>query len=93
MTYPSNWKEISHRVRFERENGICQHCNKEHLSFRESGSRVIIATAHKNHDTADNRNSNLIALCQKCHLKYDKNYHTLKRNVWKLETSVKFIYY
>ena len=28
--YPSNWKAISHRVRFERERGVCQGCGRRH---------------------------------------------------------------
>ena len=28
--YPSNWPQISRRVRFERAAGICQGCNRRH---------------------------------------------------------------
>ena len=28
--YPSNWPQISRRVRFERANGICQGCGRPH---------------------------------------------------------------
>jgi 5-methylcytosine-specific restriction endonuclease McrA len=37
--------------------------------------RVVLTVAHINHDTADNSNGNLVALCQRCHLRHDAKYH------------------
>jgi hypothetical protein len=37
--------------------------------------RVVLTTAHLNHDPADNRLVNLAFLCQACHLKYDRKQH------------------
>ena len=34
-------------------------------------SKVIFATAHLDHDPANNSEGNLAALCQKCHNGYD----------------------
>lgn len=39
------------------------------------GIRVVLTVAHLNHDTTDNRDENLAALCQRCHLKYDAVHH------------------
>jgi hypothetical protein len=41
--------------------------------------KIILTISHTNHDTTDNRLSNLKALCQKCHLQHDKGYHTIMR--------------
>jgi len=32
---------------------------------------VVLTVAHLNHDEKDNREENLAAFCQRCHLKYD----------------------
>lgn len=37
--------------------------------------RVVLTTAHLNHDPADNRLENLAFLCQACHLNYDRKQH------------------
>jgi hypothetical protein len=47
--------------------------------------KVILTIAHLDHD-ADNHNvldDRLKALCQKCHLAYDKEYHIFKRKTKK----------
>jgi len=41
--------------------------------------QVILTIAHLNHDITDNRMENLKALCQKCHLDYDKEYRKANR--------------
>lgn len=40
--------------------------------FTEKHGPVVLATAHLNHQPGDDRISNLRALCQKCHLAYDR---------------------
>ena len=42
-------------------------------------TRVSLATAHRNHDTADNANANLSAWCQRCHLLHDRPEHRRRR--------------
>lgn len=37
--------------------------------------RIVLTVAHLNHDVTDNRDENLAALCQKCHLTYDAQHH------------------
>jgi hypothetical protein len=37
--------------------------------------RVVLTVAHLNHDPTDNRDSNLRALCQWCHLHHDARHH------------------
>ena len=38
--------------------------------------RVVLTIAHLNHTPEDNRDENLRAMCQRCHLKYDAAHHT-----------------
>lgn len=74
--YPENWKEISARIRFERARGRCEKCGATHFQPHPlTGSRVVLATAHLNHIPEDVRNENLQAMCQRCHLKYDRWFH------------------
>lgn len=42
-------------------------------------TRVILAAAHRNHDTADKTNANLLAFCQRCHVIHDRPEHRLRR--------------
>ncbi|WGF91124.1 hypothetical protein [Marinivivus vitaminiproducens] len=42
-------------------------------------TRVILATAHRDHDPSHNRSRNLAALCQRCHLLHDRTEHLRRR--------------
>ena len=42
-------------------------------------TRVVLASAHLNHDPGDNRPRNLAALCQRCHLAHDRPEHRRQR--------------
>jgi hypothetical protein len=42
-------------------------------------TRVVLATAHLNHDPGDNRPRNLAALCQRCHMRHDADEHRRRR--------------
>lgn len=42
-------------------------------------TRVVLASAHLNHDPGDNRPRNLAALCQRCHMRYDAQEHNRRR--------------
>ena len=37
--------------------------------------RVVLTIAHLDHDITNNNDSNLAALCQRCHLTYDAKLH------------------
>lgn len=55
---------------------LVKHCNE----FCDDNLIVIVLTvAHLDHDIINNDLSNLKALCQKCHLNYDKNFHAENR--------------
>lgn len=40
-----------------------------------SGSKVVLTTAHLNHEPSDCRDEALKAMCQGCHLWYDREHH------------------
>ena len=42
-------------------------------------TRVVLASAHLNHDPGDNRPQNLAALCQRCHMVHDASEHRRRR--------------
>jgi 5-methylcytosine-specific restriction endonuclease McrA len=76
--YPPNWNEISTRIRFQRAGGVCEECGAVHGSLHpETGSRVVLTTAHLDHNPANCADNNLMALCQRCHLRYDAKQHAL----------------
>ena len=70
--YPPNWPAISLRIRLERAGNRCEWCGAaNHWFHPETGSVVILSVAHLDHDPANNSESNLAALCQACHNRYD----------------------
>ena len=46
---------------------------------RARTTRVVLATAHRDHDTANNRDRNLAAFCQRCHMLHDRPEHMRRR--------------
>lgn len=80
--YPENWKEISDEIRFVRAAGRCEwieggkRCEARHLKPHPiTGSKVILTTAHLNHVPMDVERTNLMAMCQLHHLRYDSKFH------------------
>jgi hypothetical protein len=86
--YPDDWKQISDRIRFDRAQGRCEcvgECGRGTHAYRcpnrhdepayGTGSRVILTVAHLNHTPEDCRDENLKAMCNGCHLHYDRDHH------------------
>ncbi len=48
-------------------------------------TKVILATAHLDHNPGNNRPRNLNALCQRCHLGHDRNEHRRQTRITILE--------
>ena len=44
-------------------------------------TRVVLATAHLDHDPANNRAASLAALCQRCHMLHDNVEHLRRRRL------------
>lgn len=92
--YPTNWRAISKRIRFGRAGGRgeCRgECGTDHrgrcaefhgLSPESFGGRVVVlTTAHLDHDTKCDDPANLRAMCQACHLRYDRERHAETRRL------------
>lgn len=88
--YPSDWADISRAIKeragwrceCEGECGMRTHvdlggrCENRHRKPSVyTGSVVILTTAHLNHQPEDCRPENLRAMCQGCHLFYDREHH------------------
>ena len=86
--YPADWPEISRRIRFERADGRCEcegecgrgthqgRCPNVHGGAAYgTGSVVVLTVAHLNHTPEDCGDGNLKAMCQGCHLHYDRDHH------------------
>lgn len=91
--YPADWPDISRRIRNERAGGRCEclgecgrgthdgRCpNRNGGTAYGTGSRVVLTVAHLNHTPEDCRDENLRAMCQGCHLHYDKGHHAETRS-------------
>lgn len=80
--YPPNWKtEIVPRIK-SRDGHKCKFCGIDNYAIKPNGTKVILTIAHLDHD-AENHNvsdDRLAALCQKCHLGYDRKMRLDKRN-------------
>lgn len=85
--YPADWDEISAYIRFTRAGGRCEcdgrcgtglhegRCPNTHLNPSNcTGYKVLIATAHLDHHPPNVDHDNLMAMCQRCHVHYDKNF-------------------
>lgn len=81
--YPPDWKAISCEIRFVRAEGRCEcsgmcglHVDRcdaiNYAPHPTTGSRVVLTVAHLNHTPEDCDPDNLRAMCQRCHLTYDR---------------------
>jgi 5-methylcytosine-specific restriction endonuclease McrA len=75
--YPPDWKEISARIRKE-AGQCCQFCGVANgaLIERRAGktTKIVLTVAHLDQDPRNCSDDNLRALCQKCHLDYDREW-------------------
>lgn len=79
--YPPDWPAISLAVK-ERAKWRCvgspkyPRCRARHgKAHPVTGSKVVLTTAHLDHDPTNCSPENLRAWCQRCHLTYDAAYH------------------
>ena len=84
--YPKDWKEISLRIR-DRAQGQCECVGECGLhpwgrcvekqgrkAFFAKGT-IIMTVAHLDHTPENCGDNNLKAMCQRCHLRYDREHH------------------
>jgi hypothetical protein len=68
----SDWRDgQGHRLR--------QRLRDDDLLARVRVTRVVLAAAHRDHDTANNEDANLAAFCQRCHMLDDRDEHRRRR--------------
>lgn len=102
--YPKNWKEISLRIR-ERSGGRCE-CTTEcglHAEWRcvevhgtpaiFAKGKVILTTAHLDRQPENCSPDNLKAMCQRCHLRYDRPQHAENARVTREAKAPHFNFY
>jgi hypothetical protein len=90
--YPPNWAELSFGIKDSRAKWRCEcegecgrgthegRCPNEHgKSAYGTGSKVVLTTAHLDHTPENCDAGNLRALCQGCHLHYDRGHHAASR--------------
>jgi protein-arginine kinase activator protein McsA len=91
--YPPNWtSEIVPRI-LARADHKCEECGepngmylnkftrKPNLPSEEDTIKIVLTIAHLDHDPEnwDVKDERLKALCQRCHLNYDRSRHIAKR--------------
>lgn len=90
--YPADWSTISRAIK-DRAGWRCEclgECGRRtHEGSRcpnrhgepayGTGSRVVLTTAHLDHTPENCDPSNLKAMCQGCHLHYDREHHAETR--------------
>lgn len=86
--YPPDWPAISKRIR-RRARGRCEckgecdraghprgRCHERNSQpARTFRGKVVLTVAHLNHTPEDCSDENLKAMCQACHLSYDRHHH------------------
>lgn len=68
----ASWRDGAGRI-------VCLAVGADELLTTVRTTRVVLATAHRNHDTADNAPANLAAWCQRCHMLHDRPEHLRRR--------------
>ena len=100
--YPKNWKWLSRQI-VQRGGDKCELCfvpnrmliwrnplegNRWYEYDGEKKSvRVCLTVHHINYDVTDNREQNLISLCQRCHLRLDLPFKMAKRKKKMMEAA------
>lgn len=84
--YPKDWKDIS-TLRRQIAEGRCEcigecglhpwgRCVERHgKAAKFAKGKVILTTAHMDHQPENCKDENLKAMCQRCHLRYDRDHH------------------
>jgi 5-methylcytosine-specific restriction endonuclease McrA len=79
--YPANWSEIRAAI-LARAADCCEgtahfpQCRAENRKKHpETSSLVVLTIAHLDHQPENSEPENLRALCQRCHLDWDRDHH------------------
>lgn len=84
--YPADWPAISLRIRGARAGWRCERVRdgrrctaRQNRPHPVTGSSVVLTVGHLNHRPEDNAEDNLLAMCQRCHLDWDREHHLIRR--------------
>jgi hypothetical protein len=82
--YPPDWLSIRERILL-RAGNKCETCGIANYAVKPNGTKVILTIAHLDHDhkNFNVKDDRLKALCQGCHLAYDRSRHVKKRKYGK----------
>lgn len=79
--YCKDWKLRSKFIRFYRAKNKCEVCGAQnHEPHPITNSKVVLTVAHLDHIISHNSFFNLKAMCQRCHLFYDREQHAMTRH-------------
>lgn len=70
------WFDAANRI--ARDERGCERCPAGNF-LPNRFVHIVLTIAHLNHDPSDNRDENLAALCQWCHLSHDIRFHVTNR--------------
>lgn len=93
LRYPADWPAISWVIRWIRALGRCEcrgECENAYWwkdrcdaingqPHPRTGSTVVLTVAHLDHTPENCHPANLRAMCQGCHLRYDRDHHAETR--------------
>lgn len=68
--YPKNWPDIAKKIK-DSVGWICENCDHPH----DPVNGYTLTVHHLNGDKADCRYENLLACCQRCHLRIQATYY------------------
>lgn len=88
--YPTDWPAISLTIRDDRAGWFCEclgECDRhDGWCLARHGkphpvtqSKVVLTAAHLDHTPENCDPDNLRAMCQRCHLSYDRHHHAVTR--------------
>lgn len=85
------WQRLRERI-LRRAKNCCEECQvlNGQVYFRfvdgiRREAKVVLTIAHLDHNPANNKLTNLKALCQRCHLKHDEQHHAQSRRETKIK--------
>ena len=58
---------------------VCTRIGTDDVLTLIRATRVVLAAAHRDHNTANNADRNLAAFCQRCHMIHDRPEHQRRR--------------
>ena len=73
--YPKDWALRSRFIRFYRARNQCEWCGANNYQPHPvTGSKVVLTVAHLDHTPENSSLLNLMAMCQRCHHRYDSEH-------------------